>query len=886
MSIVAAMCVCVWSCSSDDPTPEPNPDPKPHPDPKENGEVTFDIKLPVGNGNGTATSPAVVNKGEVLDMAISQKSIYTDPDGTVFTCEPTAKIVLAAKLDTVFAKDLAQLINVKEGSDVRSTTSGTAPVCAQTVQTFTIGEQNIVFDLSHEIYTYVNSAKEKIEMPYIKLNQAKLGNSGATEEKTDSRAAASIANVTITVRPLAMSRATTLRDSTMYEVNAQFNLDIESVNAKTDTTQTLVFAVNYIGVVETITELKDPVGTVTYEWDIKSGTVSKASPFVKTAGETMEIWMDQKSTYTDAYSNGADGNPKAKIKLSVAKDTVWSENVEIFKVLTEKTSGNEDTQFATQEFVSDLQTISLEWSYEIGTASLLGETIPMPYYSLQKASLKDISVKSLGNKVVSGKETELYEISVTFSQTANAENVTTKVPAEVLEYVATFIGAVRVKSEPISSLSYVWDIKSGTASKVSPFVKAIGEPMELWMLQKSSYTDAYGTEAKANPTAKIKLSVAKDTIWSESPDIFKVLDEQPIKNSEETSATQVYASDLQNIFIEWSYETAEAELDDAKVPMPYYSLEKAKLKDVTMKPLGGQVIGDKEADLYEITATFRQKAIPVNVASDTPAEEFEYVVSFTGAVEIKLVNVEYIPSGKWEEAHDNLPLGYYAQVIRRRTYSNGIVQEDPFFDLGHGAFFSNHMAYNDGKHYVSDEDYTIVYPASIPVSENGYFEYTQSREFSRAQSFDVEDYREGYNIALDDWSKFSISKLYSGEGLDIAKDFVTSHQPDTRQPGWYFKQFSYSGGKGLVWKVNEDITFHRQGIYLQFIFNDQFLVIDGKRIDFTSLHNREVNMTFDARDFSDETKEGKILTLKCDATYFGRDFHAIRIDTLFVSKTK
>ena len=78
------MCVCVSACSSDDPEPEP----KPIPDPKENGEVVFDITLPEGNGNGTVDSPAEVQKGETLDMTISQKSSYTDPDGTVFTCEP------------------------------------------------------------------------------------------------------------------------------------------------------------------------------------------------------------------------------------------------------------------------------------------------------------------------------------------------------------------------------------------------------------------------------------------------------------------------------------------------------------------------------------------------------------------------------------------------------------------------------------------------------------------------------------------------------------------------------------------------------------------------------------------------------------------------------
>lgn len=112
----AMMSVCLSACGSDDPEPA-----KPATDPKENGEVSFVIDLPAGCGNGTSTSPVVMENGEEVNMAITQKSTYKDPDGTVFTCEPKATIRLSATMDTVVAKDLAALTKVKAGSEVKRT---------------------------------------------------------------------------------------------------------------------------------------------------------------------------------------------------------------------------------------------------------------------------------------------------------------------------------------------------------------------------------------------------------------------------------------------------------------------------------------------------------------------------------------------------------------------------------------------------------------------------------------------------------------------------------------------------------------------------------------------------------------------------------------------
>lgn len=116
------------------------------------------------------------------------------------------------------------------------------------------------------MYGYTTAGGETIEMPYIKLNQANFGNSGATEETGPGTRCGAVVR-SITVRPLPQTRAT-VSDTTWYEVNATFNLDIESVNTKTENKQNLTFSVTYLGAVTTEVELGDPVKELSAAMDV------------------------------------------------------------------------------------------------------------------------------------------------------------------------------------------------------------------------------------------------------------------------------------------------------------------------------------------------------------------------------------------------------------------------------------------------------------------------------------------------------------------------------------------------------------------------------------------------------------------------------------------
>lgn len=438
------------------------------------------------------------------------------------------------------------------------------------------------------------------------------------------------------------------------------------------------------------------------------------------------------------------------------------------------------------------------------------------------------------------------------------------------------------------TLVYQWDIKNDSSNEPSSFVSIPGKDMEVWIVENSKNIDTYGIKASGSPIAKIHVTTAKDTVWVSSVDDLKDFIDKTGNVSSVQSAQQKFGSELQEIVFDCSFEDSNAMNVGKTASMPYYPLEPVKFKDISVKDLGTATVSGKEYQLYEVSANFSQKVTQRNDTGKSADVEIEYIVKYIGAEELELVMVEYFPGGYWEEAHHNMPLSYYAYVERYRTYSNGErVGPDRFEDYGHWTWFEV------GGSYVS-EGYT-EWPGDGAWTEGGPVIRTEIGDCIKIDSQSVKIWQMGvfnYPIFESKWTDggfknyctYYQSNVLNDERFDVAKGVYcpVEYEEDSRPNGWYFKDFGYR------YSV-EVIPDHESGwslglLRVGFHFYDQFLVIDGRRIDFSSLHNFSKNPHLSEVKFSESNKEGIIAKLELDVTYLGKNFHAEQLDSIYVDK--
>lgn len=682
------------SCGDDNPaSPAPTPT-------DEKGEVSFEISTEGGTGSGTGTSPIEVAQGDTLGMTISQKSKYTDSEGTVFECEPKASICLFAELDTVYADKLEQLTAIQEKAEVQTSQEGQSPVTNRTLQKFQIGSQSVQFDLSYETYTYA-TADGNVEMPYAMPHEAVFGNAGASDEGERTRTVIR----SISVKPLPKTRAS-VSDTTWYEVNAIFNLDVECMNTREANKQNLTFSVTYRGAVTTEIELSEPVKELSHTIQATGGTASTSSPFVANPGETMGLLFKQTSTYTDAYGNLLSCEPEARISLSTETDTLYVQTKE--------------------------------------------------------------------------------------------------------------------------------DLEGVPASQNFVF----------------------------NPSG-------------ENPLLY--------------SATQRFELGTQHLQLEMSYEIYTAtDVENNEIEMPYLKQNATIPSAATVSELSTATGEMADTTFYEVRVPIKLETVYVGTA-DENVQTTEIVASYIGAIvtwkeEPELVKVEYRTGYVWEEAHDNLPLLYYAKVYRDRYYSNGEVFTDEFVDNGHPA---------DVKVCVDTQldDYPKTYPSegtAIYEIDDGltdYIVYTAGEVFendsiriihcsatisgnpSEIQTKIIDGDR---NNTPGEWNSYLVSKLYD-TSLNIDSDIPSqdSYPTSTRETGWYFQNLTYDNILSII--LPSDI----REIFISYVDvnqYDQYLVIDGKRIEFTQYYPERENK------FSKENiPDGLRFTHECIVKFMGRNFYSSNV---------
>lgn len=376
LALVAILACAIFSCSKDNELPvTPGIIPA-------QGEMDFNINT--GNDSDNNKEENIpVEQGDTVNLHIKQRSSYTDPNGTVFVCEPVASVSLFATMDTVFAKDINALTNIVGQPTVKNSQAGSNPICHATNQSFRIGGQEVVFNLMHEVFLHKNSLQQQIEMPYIKVNQANFGQGNANETRSMHPA--------ISLRRISLTRAS-VTDTTMFEVKATFNVALESVNTKSAKTDTVSFDVAYVGVVEEVSEL---TGNISYVITQDGNEVN--SPFhIKGSGNT-EISIEQTSTFSAKDSVYYSAKPKASITLKVGNDTAFVENLKDLSTQIEtedptssETGTNPVQKSMKQTFATASQTFDFHTMYEICTAET--EDV-MPYIEISQPVCKGFEVK-------------------------------------------------------------------------------------------------------------------------------------------------------------------------------------------------------------------------------------------------------------------------------------------------------------------------------------------------------------------------------------------------------------------------------------------------------------------------------------------------------------
>lgn len=296
--------------------------------------------------------------------------------------------------------------------------------------------------------------------------------------------------------------------------------------------------------------------------------------------------------------------------------------------------------------------------------------------------------------------------------------------------------------------------------------------------------------------------------------------------------------------------------------------------------------------LEEHTLDFRIDALPdsterTGIITLTGGENIRHDIKVRQMYkEPKLVDVKYRTAYEWYEAEYNLSLRYAAIVYRDRYYDNGEMFTDKFMDISHIAYLSIACGMESGA-YDMPFGYQFVRNKSTVEANDSVFVTHSSLVVPNLNSVVVnhESYLNPQETVPGHWEEYQVSKLY-GEGLNtLGAEGITDEWERCDLPtGWYFwgtiignKSYNvaYEGLEGDVPRI----------AYYSYdkMMHDQFLVIDGRRIDFLKYFPY-------ARDIQTNIKEvdidipAKVITCEGSFQFMGRTFYSSYTDTIYEQK--
>ena len=287
-------------------------------------EITPSSKLDFSASGpaATADNPAVATADQPVNMSWTEKSSYTDYNGSIVDCTPRATFHLGVSKTIVKAKTIEELIAMKES--LSRDKSGSDPVRHQISQTFEIGEQTVSFDMSYEVYSYKNAHQEVVDMPYVKLNPVQYGEAKPTDNPDDEGHPVVSSVTSVRIRPAHQTRGSVIIEN-LYDVTVTFNMASETVGDPQSTKKTYSFEVKYQAWVESLYEFPDPKTTFDYSFGVVGGTASKESPFVVNPGEKMELEWKGQSRHT--WFDVSEMEQKLTINASLTKQLTGNNRI-------------------------------------------------------------------------------------------------------------------------------------------------------------------------------------------------------------------------------------------------------------------------------------------------------------------------------------------------------------------------------------------------------------------------------------------------------------------------------------------------------------------------------------------------------------------------------
>ncbi|MBE6240798.1 MAG: hypothetical protein E7115_04810 [Bacteroidales bacterium] len=593
---------------------------------------------------------------------------------------------------------------------------------------------------------------------------------------------------------------------------------------------------------------------------------------VEGAGD-LQMSISQTSSYTDPDGTVFTCEPEARINVSVGLDTVYAKD---FNELTElleyvdptySEEGEEPvTHNIDQQFRFGEQTIDLDMDYEVYTyRNSLGQNIGMPYIELREADFGEGGGASAGEitrsseagramavcspsvtirraepatRTIEVEDTAAYNVSVHFGVMVAPKNIAgAENKFEIVEFEVQYIGMVpHTDTYPGAELSYRVEDGEGNALEGNEFTVVPGSSFMLNVVQNSSYTDQDGA-LSADPVAWTRIT-APDTL--------------SIDTAEELPAL------LDKVVIETGADELEGNL-------PYYRFETA-VPDGEVSVAEVSRSGDGKTIVYKAAATYRQKAVPVNM--DGAQElEFTYVVEYLGKVSVRLVDVTYDQDVIWEDAHHNIYTNSQCVVTRNARYSDGTVVESKFYSTKNfvqpvvtGTFKDTTGEIEDTNYGLTKNVNSFINHLATGVPDLEHLSY----ETACGDSLHV--YLPAYRGPVGVWTAYKhqdTNELYSESG---------------KIEGWYGKQFGYRSNMYADYYIGKTIREYK----IDLIYKDRFFCIDGQLFTFDPLEHKH--------SWSVETIETPdrgtcaLHTLRADVTWLGRDFVYMVVDTVYVKQ--